>query len=185
MKKEYFLLTAGGIDRKGIIYNLSKILAEYGFNVEDSSMLMLRRTFSVIVLLSHDSGRAAGLSPKFRAELKRFAKKFGMVVDIKHISGREMEEYSPEGSSYMISINGADKPGIVKAITGVLNKYGVNVIDMETKSSQHTVPPAYYMFLETDVPARVVIRDLKKAHASTGEKIGVRVTITKIESDVL
>jgi glycine cleavage system transcriptional repressor len=185
MEKEYFLLTAGGVDRKGIIYNLSKVLAGYGFNLEDSSMLMLRRTFSVIVLLSHNAGRAAGLSPKFRAELKKFANKYSMVVDIQHISEKEMEEYSPEGNSYMISINGADKPGIVEAITGVLNRSGVNVIDMETKSSQHTSPPAYYMFLETDVPSKVNIRELKKALAATGKKIGVHVTVTKIESDVL
>ena len=184
MEKKYFLLTAGGVDRKGIVFHLTKILKKYGFNIEDSSMLMLRHTFSVIVLLSHGEAGQAALK-KFRGEINSFMKKSGMSAGIRAISNSEMKEYREEGGKYILSISGADKPGIVNSMTGILYENRINIIDMETKSSQNTSPAAYYMFLEVDVPKSVKINAVEKALRRAGEKIGVHVSVNKVESEVL
>jgi len=185
MGKKYFLVTAGGVDKKGIVFNLTKILKKYGFNIEDSSMILLRHTFSVIVILSHNTNFSKTLLEKFHNELKIFMKNSGMTADIKSISSKDMQEYREEGMVYLLSISGADKPGIVNSVTGILYKNGVNIIDMETKSSQKTSPPAYYMFLEVDIPKRIKIDKLSRELKVAGKKIGVHISINKVESAVL
>ena len=182
MKKNYYLLTAGGVDKKGIVFKLSGILKENSFNIEDSSMLMLRGTFSVIMLLSHAK---ATRSKKFMAELKKFATEFDMTVDIKTISEKEMRPAPHTGETYMISISGADKPGIVNAMTAVIVEKGGNKIDLETKSSQKTTPPAYYMLLEVDMPKKDNAKKLEAALKKTGSRIGVHVSVNKAEKEIL
>lgn len=185
MEKKYFLLTSGGVDRKGIVFELTEILKKHGFNIEDSSMMLLRHTFSMIVLLSHKIDFGGGRLKKFHAEIKSFTKKSGMNAGIKNISPVVMSEYGEEGNIYMLSISGADKPGIVNAVTAVLFKNGVNIIDMETKSSQKTSPAAYYMFLQVDIPEKIKIGKLERELKVTGKKIGVHISVNKVESSVL
>jgi len=182
MNKGYFLLTAGGVDRKGIVYNLSKILKKYKFNIEDSAMMMLRHTFSVIMLLSNTEKFEKA---KLNKELGYFLKKSDMTGSIKSITEKEMIEYREEGNTYIISISGADRPGIVKTITEILYENKVNIIDLETKSSQKVEPNAYYMILEIDAPAGLDINVLEHKLKDAGEKIGVHVNVNKMESSIL
>lgn len=182
MKKNYYLLTAGGIDSKGIVFSLTRALTDLAFNIEDSSMVLLRRTFSVIVLLSHDLPRLpAGCDRRLRA----FADEFGMSVDIRRITAREMREYGGGGRRYMISISGADRPGIVKGITAVIARKGGNIVDLETKSSQRTRPPAYYMLLEVDLPRGVSETAFRQALVRAGKKVGVHVSVRPVENEIL
>lgn len=180
--KKRFLLLAGGVDRKGIVYNLAGILKDYDFNIEDSSMLMLRRTFSVIMLLSHDGDFE---EKKLREKIRGFSGKNSMTFDLRQISEKEMKEYRPAGETYMISISGADRPGIVKSMTGILFKNGANIVDLETKSSEKVKPHAYYMFLEVDVPKTRDIKKIEAALKKQGNKIGVNVAINRVESSIL
>jgi len=180
MKKRY-LLTAGGTDRKGIVCRLSGILKKYNFNIEDSSMIMLRGTFSVIMLLS--SAKSPG--KQFEKDVGKFALKNKMTVNISPVSEKYMKEYRPKGRVCVISISGADKPGIVKVMTEILYKKGANIIDLETKSSEKVKPHAYYMFLEADVPKKVKVKTLEKALKTAGKKIGVHVSINRVDNSVL
>jgi glycine cleavage system transcriptional repressor len=145
-------------------------------------MVMLRRTFSVIVLLSREDPL---LPEAFDRKLKTFGGRFGMSVDFRKISRKEMQEYGAKGKRYMISISGADRPGIVKSITEAIVKKGGNIIDLETKSSQRTTPPAYYMLLEVDVPAKVEETAFRQALVRSGKKTGVHVTVQRIVDEIL
>lgn len=180
--KHRYLLVAGGIDRKGIVYNLTKVLKKYDFNIEDSSMVMLRRTFSVIMLLSRASGVKGGL---FDREISGFSEKYSMTMEIKKVAEKEMKEYPGEGRAYMISISGADKPGIVNEITGLLYKHGANIVDLETKSSERVKPHAYYMLLEISLPKSANPEKLKAALIKTGKKLGVHTSMTEADNPIL
>jgi len=182
MKKNYYLLIAGGVDTKGIVFNLTKILNDFAFNIEDSSMVLLRRTFSVIVLLSHDRPT---LPDRLEGQLRAFGDRFSMAVDLRKITPREMKEYGGNGKRYVISISGADRPGIVRGITETIVRKGGNVIDLETKSSQRTKPPAYYMLLEVDLPSRVSETGFRQALARSGKKLGVHVSVQRVVNEIL
>ena len=182
MDKQFYLLTAGGVDSKGIVFELTKLLTAFSFNIEDSSMVMLRRTFSVIVLLSREDPR---LPDPLNQRLRSFGDRFGMSVDFRRITRKEMQEYDGKGKRYMISISGADRPGIVRSITGAIVKKGGNIIDLETKSSQRTDPPAYYMLLEVDMPAKVSEVAFRQALVRSGKKIRVHVTVQRVVNEIL
>ena len=180
--KNRYLLIAGGVDKKGIVYNLTRVLKKHGFNIEDSSMVMLRRTFSVIMLLSAEGAYDIR---KFDPEISVFSKKFGMTMELKKITEKEMREYGGEGRAFTISISGADKPGIVNSIAGVLFKAGANIVDLETKSSERVKPHAYYMFLEAELPKKADLKKLEAALAREGKKLGVHVSISEVEKAIL
>ncbi len=180
MKKRY-LLTAGGVDKKGIVYGLTQLLKKYDFNIEDSSMAMLRHTFSIIMLLSRGKGRKTG----FSRDLKGFRETNRMDVNITEIDEKYMKEYKPGGNVYMISISGADRPGIVKEITGeILRKKG-NIIGLETKSSEKARPHAYYMLIEADVPKKTTMKQFENALKRKGNKTGVHVTVNRVCREIL
>ena len=181
MKKRHILI-AGGIDRKGIVFSMTGMLKKYGFNIEDSSMIMMRRTFSVIMLLSNSAGYS---KTGFEKSIAAFRKKFNMAVDIKAVSEKQMKEYKCAGKRYMVSISGADRPGIVNEITGIIYKSGANIIGLETKSSEKTKPHAYYMFLEIDLPSPPDLKAFEKRLKSAAKKIGVHVTVSRVEDRVL
>ena len=180
MKKRY-LLIAGGIDRKGIVYNITNILKKFDFNIEDSSMVLMRRTFSMIMLLTSCSKIN---EIKFQKQLCEFMNKYNMTLDIKEISEAEMKEYETS-NLYLISISGADKPGIVNAITNIIFKKRGNIIGLDTKSSEKVKPHAYYMLLEVDLPAKANVKLLENMLKKTGKKIGVIVNINKTERNIL
>jgi glycine cleavage system transcriptional repressor len=181
MKNRYLLL-AGGVDRKGIVFNLTKALKKHDFNIEDSSMVMLRRTFSVIMLLSREGKYdVAGFDP----EIKLFSKKFGMAMQLRSVKEKEMMEYGGEARKYTISISGADKPGIVNSIASLLYRAGANVVDLETKSSEKVKPHAYYMFLEVDLPKKTDPKKLEAALLREGKRLGVHVSVSEVEKAIL
>ncbi|MCE5301199.1 MAG: ACT domain-containing protein [Spirochaetia bacterium] len=180
--KDRYLLLAGGVDQKGIVYNLTAMLKKYGFNIEDSSMIMLRRTFSVIMLLS---AGAKGADKKLAEELKAFAAEYAMSAELKKITEKEMKEYDNEGSTWMISVSGADRPGIVSEVTQYLYKQGANVIDLETKSSEDVKPHAYYMFLEVDLPKKADPKKLEAGLKKITDRLGVHVSMNEVEKAIL
>ncbi len=180
MKKRY-LLTAGGVDKKGIVYKLTKLLKRHDFNIEDSSMAMLRHTFSIIMLLSRGKGKEKG----FFRDLKMFREKNRMDVNITEIGERYMKEYKPAGNIYIILISGADRPGIVNEITGEIFRKKGNIIGLETKSSEKAWPHAYYMLIEADVPKDITMKRFERVLKSKGKKTCVHVTVNRADREIL
>jgi glycine cleavage system transcriptional repressor len=180
--KERLMLMAGGIDRKGVVFELTSILKKFKFNIEDSSMIMLRRTFSMIMLLSTDVKYG---KKQFLDDISAFMKKSGMTVDIKVISEKEMAEPAAKADIYSVTISGADKSGIVNGITEAIFSNGGNITGLETKSSEKVKPHAYYMFLEVEIPSKPGIKKLDSALKAAAAKYKVHFSMTKVDKEIL
>ncbi|MGZ3592030.1 MAG: ACT domain-containing protein, partial [Thermodesulfobacteriota bacterium] len=50
--KTYFILSAVGKDRPGIVSDVSEVIYDCGGNIEDSSMSLLRNHFALLLLFS-------------------------------------------------------------------------------------------------------------------------------------
>ena len=180
--KNRYLLIAGGVDRKGIVYTLTGWLKDLEFNIEDSSMVMLRKTFSVIMILSRNTPVNEAAFGKKAAEFRR---KTGMAVELKKITEKEAAEPKQAANSVIVSINGADKPGIVNSITGILFRAGANITDLETKSTEKVRPHVYYMFIEAALPAGYAVSKLEASLKKAAKKLGVHVSVNRAETAVL
>ena len=88
----------------------------------------------------------------------------------------------------MISVYGADHPGIVFRVSEVLAKEKVNIVDVHT----HRTPTGtgknrslYLMLLDVEVPTKLSLDALDRRLQQLGKQLGVDVTVRSAEAEVL
>lgn len=136
-------VTAVGADRPGIIARVTAVLTEHGGNIEDSSMTILGGHFAIMLLV------ATGTPPgELEAVLAAATADLGLVVTVRAVG----EGVASPPPSHVLSVYGADRPGIVAAVTAGLARREVNVTDLETRVLDGE-GPVYAMLLEVSLPA--------------------------------
>lgn len=159
-----------GPDRPGIIADVTGALAGAGANLEDSTMTLLRGHFAMMLICS---GPDAATVEQAVASLS------GLRIDV-----REVAPDSPPaapGDPYLLSVHGADRPGIVSAVTRVLAATGGNITDLGTRLSGEL----YVLTAEVDLPRTADLAALTSALEATADDLGVGVTLRPAESDEL
>jgi len=178
---DLYVLTAVGRDRPGIVAAISGVLVEEGVNIEDSQMAILRGRFCMLLILAAPPqvGRA-----RLHQALEAVGERLGLdAVVLAPLSGGE-EEQGAEPSC-LITVYGADHPGIVHAVTSLLAEKGVNITDLQTKVGGEQDNPIYVMFIEAALPAGLDPEGLSSALAGVGEEQGVEVQVAELPSDVI
>ncbi|ADR18117.1 glycine cleavage system protein R [Calditerrivibrio nitroreducens] len=168
MDRRFYALTFVSEDRPGIVSDVTKVLYENGFNIEDSSSTLLRGIFAMILIVStrEDIDEAA--------IQKLFSPLNYMTISVKRID-RDVPEI--EGESYSISVYGADKAGIVYNVSKFLSDRKINIVDLQTKVAGKKDKPIYIMILEVIVPKGVDggwIDQLKEISRGMGIDISVK-----------
>ncbi|HWH31525.1 MAG TPA: ACT domain-containing protein [Egibacteraceae bacterium] len=166
-------VTAVGADRPGIIARVTGVLLEHGGNLEDSSMTILGGQFAIALLVRADSGAA-----ELERALAAATQDLGLLVAVR--------EVDPQGRSaeptHMVSVYGADRPGIVHAVAETLAEHEVNVTDLTTRVLGDE-RPVYAMVLEVALPGDVTDAALD---AALREAVaGVEVTVRPLDDTAL
>lgn len=78
-----FLLTAFSKDRPGIVADLSRVIYENGYNLEDSSMTNLAGEFAILLLLSAPSVNGVDAEEKLSTECRRLEREKGISAYIR------------------------------------------------------------------------------------------------------
>jgi glycine cleavage system transcriptional repressor len=172
-------VTAVGADRPGIASAITKVLFEHGGNVEDSRMAILGGHFAMMLIVALPSGTDTTMMEK---ALGAPAKALDLIVAVRPVADASKEHAA--GTTYVVTVYGADKPGIVYRVTSTLASHRVNVTDLATR----VVPgeqPVYVMILEATVPAgadaAAVEADLKALSA----ELNVDVAFHPLEEETL
>ena len=167
-------ITVIGHDRPGIIAEATAALAGLGLNLEDLTMTLLRGHFAMMLV-------CAGDAPSERIEeALAFLTRDGSL----DVSVREVPEESPTGpvaSSYVVTVHGADRPGIVSAVASRVAEVGGNITDLATRLSGGL----YILSAEVDLPAGTDVAALEAALSATAAELGVDATLRQVESDDL
>ncbi len=166
-------LTVLGHDRPGIIAEVTGALADLGGNLEDSSMTLLRGHFAWTLIV--DTDRSADEIESRVASLRDE----GLVVSVLPVPERQPD--SASGQSFLLSVHGADRPGIVSAVTRVVADHGGNVTDLTTRLGTNL----YLLTAEVELPADADLDSLNMQLHSTAEAIGVDAHLVRVEPDVL
>ncbi|HEY4571486.1 MAG TPA: ACT domain-containing protein, partial [Kribbella sp.] len=90
-------------------------------------------------------------------------------------------EHAPIGAPYMLSVHGADRPGIVAAVTRMIAAAGGTITDLSTRLSGEL----YVLTAEVELPPTAELEMLNRALEITAEELGVGVTLRPAESDEL
>lgn len=141
-------VTAIGKDRPGIVAAVTKVLHERGGNLEDSAMTILGGHFAIVLLVATDDA-----PDELRDALASATGELGLTISV----SRAEAVRSEAEPTHLLSVYGADRPGIVAGVTGALADAGANVIDLETQVIGADAEPVYAMLLElaTDAPETV------------------------------
>ena len=101
-------VTVIGRDRPGIIAEVTGVVADLGGNLEDSSMTLLRGHFAWMLVADVDvaADELAARLGHLRAD--------GLVVTVVPVGPDE--PYGSDTGSYVLSVHGADRPGIASTI---------------------------------------------------------------------
>lgn len=171
-----FALSAVGLDRPGIIAAIADRLVAHGLNVTDSHMGILRGHFAMTLLVEGDAEEAA-----LRADVEAEAEALGLTgVSLRAVGAAARAQ---DVATHVVSVYGADHPGILSGVTSALAAAGVNVCDLRTRLVE--ADAVYVMVVDVAVPAGVDEAALGASLAAVSEREGVELTLRAADADVL
>lgn len=176
MPKKLLSLSAVGRDRTGIVSSISKVLFDLGCNIEDSTMTLLSGQFAMILLIAcHENADLV----KIKTKLKTVLKQIGLSCSVNEIvaGGKKIKTFG----NYVVSVYGADKPGIVYSISKYLSDNGINITDVQT-SVAGARDKVYIMLLEVQIPKKMNVENIKSRMLLLSKELNVDVSFNQADS---
>lgn len=176
----HFSVSVMGKDRPGIVAEVSRILYELGCNIEDSTCTILSGQFAMILVVFHEKPMTtAEMNPSF----DDVRKKMGLQVTIHPLKADEVvHDKSFTGRPHIISVYGADRPGIVYSVARELARRKVNITDLNTQVVGSKERPVYVMVLEVDLPEGIDMKELDAVFDGIKKELGVSISVRPIET---
>ena len=142
-------ISAMGKDRPGIVAEFSKILYQMGCNLEETSMLLLRGEFAMILIVDLPQNTPM---ESFTKAIEEISRRMDLTTSLRELSASESEHRKIKPDRlYVLSVYGADKPGIVYRITDQLAKLDINITDLSTRVIESGSTQVYVMILELEL----------------------------------
>jgi len=176
----FVLLSISGHDRPGIVRDVSEALLELDANIEDSSMTALRGRFVMMLIVSLPEGVSLG---ELKAALAGLEQRTGLIVQSQPVTDEEAHHAPPE-PDYVVTVSGADKPGIVHEVAACLTGLGISVVDLSTRLSVGGEQgPVYMMALE--VASGGQAEAMREQLAETASRLQVDIETRPMETEIL
>ena len=169
-----------GRDRPGIVAAVAERLLAHDVNIEDSRSANLRGHFAMMLLLS--------APPEVDGEaLANELVALGERIGLEWVWLTDVADLPPDvpAPTHVVTVYGADHPGIVHAATSALAARGVNIADLQTRLLGTEEAPAYVMVLEVAAPAGVDVTEIDRLLAAVAAAQGVEVSVRPLDSDPL
>ena len=156
--KGYVLVTTAGHDRPGIVEEISQWLADQGGNIQESRMAQLGGEFATIIFVEGP----ADIANRLDETRAGFEAKSRLTVITRPVSASPAAPSQPV-LRYILKGTALDHPGIVAAVTRLLNRSGVNIVSAETytTSAPFSGAPIFHFEMEVDLPSDLPARKLR------------------------
>lgn len=169
-----------GKDRPGIIAEVCRTLFETNCNIEDTTMTILEGEFAMILIAtvpSRDAGK------KMDRAFSRLRSRWGLNCFSKEIARGVVrgEKHPPGTQSYVISVAGRDRTGIVYETSRLLAKYKLNITDLNSKILGGPKRSIFTMILEVDIPKRFNIKRLEPSWRKLRKRLGLDISVRPLE----
>lgn len=170
--KKYFVISALGKDRPGIVNQLSKAILDCGCNIEDSRMTVLGGEFALILMVSGHWGAITRLE----RQVPVLEKKLELTILARHTEPRTaVQDMVP----YTVDVVAMDHPGIVHEIADFFATRDINIEEMSTWTypAAHTGAPMFSLNMTVSLPAGVHIGRLRDEFTSFCDSLNLDATI--------
>lgn len=177
--KRWFVLSAIGRDRPGLVAELAQLIYDCDANLEDSRMTILGTDFAVILLSSSSSAEAAD---RMAVGAKRLERDHGLTILLRSIDAEKRSAVPAPGTRlYRVEAVGEDRAGIVASLCRLLADRQVNVAELTTRSRPGPGgSPHYELAILAEVPDNADVRELREALESEGDRLVVDVALLPV-----
>ncbi|MDQ4145353.1 MAG: ACT domain-containing protein [Actinomycetota bacterium] len=169
-------VTVVGNDRPGIVAAVTRALFDLGCNLEDATSTILRGHFSMmLVVRPPETTDAQALDEA----LRRVGEPLGLLVSARPVDEADARPGAP---THMVSVYGADRPGIVFRVAEVLASSGSNITDLTSRLIGSDDQPVYAVMME------VALEDESSTGAALErlrDDLGLDVSLRPLEADLL
>jgi glycine cleavage system transcriptional repressor len=172
----HFALTIIGRDRSGIVSQVTEILYKLGCNIADSSCSILGGQFAMILIISNPAIKEKSDFGDAFTPLEES----GLSVFVRTLKPGGETHSRLEGDICLISVYGADKPGIVYQVAKELGDRNVNITDLNTKLIGTEARPVYVMMLEAVLPPELSEEELKETMNRLKGEMQVDISVRSI-----
>jgi glycine cleavage system transcriptional repressor len=172
-------VTIVGPDRPGIVAEVSAALAGLRLNLTDSTMTLLRGHFAMMLVCTPDPDAGDVNADQVNAALEPLAVPGHLIATARTLE--DDESAGVPGAPYTLVVHGADRLGIVAAMTAVVARHGGNITDLTTRLAG----TLYSLTAEIDVPDGADIPTLNADLAAQAERLGVTANLIIVEADML
>ena len=172
MKK--FIISVLGEDSPGIIAEVTRVLYEQDFNIEDVSQTILQNQFSCFFIVTGPEQVSPGNLIK---ALQESTEVFHLLFNVRDLGGDTSAHAAPECESFVVTTRGPDRKGLVSGITEVFAAYTVNVIQLRAAFRGGDEPGNNIMIYEVDIPLDTDQKELRKALCAKAQELGLEISI--------
>lgn len=174
--RKWFILSAVGRDRPGIVAELAQLVFDCEANLEDSRMALLGNEFAAILLCS---GVADDLELRLAAGAKRLEWENRLTVFLRPLEGEPRPPVPAPGTRlYQIEAQGEDRAGIVARVCRALAEQKINIADLHSATTASPSGAALYrMTLLAEVPENLELSTLGEQLDEVGASLGIEVTL--------
>jgi glycine cleavage system transcriptional repressor len=174
--KRWFILSAIGSDRPGLVAELAQLICDCDANLEDSRMTILGTDFAVILLCSSNT---AGAADRIAVGSKRLERDHGMTILLRSLEGEQRPSVPAPGTQlYRVEAMGEDRAGIVAGLCRVLADRGVNIAELATRSRPGPGgSPHYELSILVEVAEDIDSRELRDALEAEGDRLVIDVAL--------
>ncbi|MGA8115475.1 MAG: ACT domain-containing protein [Actinocatenispora sp.] len=169
-----FAVSVVGRDRPGIIAEVTAALAELGVNLTDSSMTLLRGHFAMTLVCTGPPAPA-----EVREALNTLTADGSLLVSVGEVT--DLTGPATAGRPHVVTVHGADRLGLVAAVTRTLTLAGGNITD----ATSRLAGDLYLLIVEVDLPDDADTSSLTAQLAGVGARLDVDVTLRPADPDVL
>ena len=171
------VLSAVGVDRAGVVNDLSKVILDCGGNIEESRMTALGSEFAMLLLVS---GNWAAIA-KLEKALSKLTEDKPLSINIRKTDVRSTSENS---MPYGIDIVSLDQPGIVFRLANFFAARDIEIADLSTRkyAAAHTGSPMFSIQMSINVPASVSISHLRDEFHDLCDQLNLDAILDPVKS---
>ena len=162
------IISAVGSDRPGIVSELSGVITSHGGNVEESRMSRLGSDFAIIMLVT--------VAPDWEESLEVALKS---ITELTITTKPTKLPQVSDGRQFRIDLSGADNEGIVKVLSKYLAEKSINILEMETHTSQAPVSgtPLFNLNAFVSIPNNVEKKLIQSDLSQIAQDLGVEIQL--------
>lgn len=172
-----YVITAVGADRPGIVAALTEALLDLGGNLTDARAALLSGSFAT--MLAVEVPEQIDIA-QTEARLAPVANRLGLGLTV---APALPAPAGPPGRRAVVSVYGADHPGIVHGVTHTLAEHGTNILDLSARLVGD--PPIYVLGIEVDIPAGIEHAALRRHLDQAAAAAGVQLSLADADDEVL